>query len=65
MRPVEARTQLLYAKLATSCTMQVLKTAQASGIEERSVVVKRLHAGSKGWGDKILERKQRLVVPLD
>eukprot|EP00903_Cladosiphon_okamuranus_P015742 g14530.t1 len=37
----------------------VLKTAQAKGIEERSKVVKRLHAGSKGWGDKILERKLR------
>lgn len=42
--------------------MQVLKTAQAKGMEERSVVAKRLLAGSKGWGDKILERKQRLVL---
>lgn len=39
----------------------MLKTAEAKGIEERSVVVKRLHVGSKCWGDKILERKKRLV----
>eukprot|EP00752_Nemacystus_decipiens_P008396 g7506.t1 len=37
----------------------VLKTAEAKGVEERSIVVKRLHAGSKGWRDKILDRKQR------
>ncbi|CAM9391209.1 unnamed protein product [Ectocarpus fasciculatus] len=37
----------------------VLNTAHAKGVEARSVVVRRLHAGSKSWGDELVQRKQR------
>ncbi|CAM9181300.1 unnamed protein product, partial [Scytosiphon promiscuus] len=37
----------------------VLKTAEARVIEERSVVVRRLHAGSKSWVEEILQRERR------
>ncbi|CAM9972228.1 unnamed protein product, partial [Ectocarpus sp. 13 AM-2016] len=37
----------------------VLSTAHVKGVEARSVVVRRLHAGSKSWGDELVQRKQR------
>lgn len=43
---------------------QVLKAAQAEGVEKRSVVMRRLHAESKSWGESILERKHRSAAGL-
>lgn len=48
-----------HRRCATIMSAQVLKSAEARVIEERSAVVRRLHAGSKSWVETILQRERR------
>lgn len=64
-RPIKAFPLFRTQSSMTQKPKQVLNTAHAKGVDARSVVVRRLHASSKSWGDELVQRKQRFVVGVN